>query len=54
MQIRTDYGEEPLRGDFRLLLLLAALSPFGLLMWTGLLMGVQRSLSAVWAMAGAG
>ena len=51
MQIQNYYGDEPVRGDLRLLLLLVALSSFGLLMWVGLFLAVQWSLLAAWTVA---
>ncbi len=50
MQIAQDhYGDGPVRGDLRLLLLLGALCPLGLLMWVELLLAVRWSLLTVWA-----
>jgi hypothetical protein len=52
MQIIQDRRGEPVRSDLRLLLLLAALCPIGVLMWAGLVLSVFWSLSAAWAIAG--
>ena len=51
MQIKKDYGEEPVRGESGLVLLLVVLSAFGLLTWMGLFLGIQWSVSSVWAAA---
>jgi hypothetical protein len=42
---------EPVRGDFRSLLLLAALCPLGLLMWAALFLAVHWSVATAWAVA---
>jgi len=50
MQIPQDhYDDEPVRGDLRLLLLLVALCPLGLLIWVELFLAVRWSLLSVWA-----
>ena len=41
------YRGEPIRGDLPLMLTLAALAPFGLLIWTGLFLAVKWSLLMV-------
>lgn len=46
-----NYGDEPVRGELRLLLLLVALSPVGLLMWIGLILAVHWSLLTAWTAA---
>ena len=51
MQIKVDYGAEPVRSDTRLLLMLVALTPVGLLIWAGLFFAIEWSLVAVWALA---
>jgi hypothetical protein len=47
----SNFNDEPLRSEFRPLLVLIALAPFGLLIWTALFLAVQWSLLAVWAHA---
>jgi hypothetical protein len=47
----ADYRSEPIRGDLPLMLVLMALAPFGLLIWTGLFVAVKWSLLTVWALA---
>jgi hypothetical protein len=50
MHVQTDRSaDEPIRGELRLLLLLVALSPFGLLTWLGFLLALHWSLSTAWA-----
>jgi hypothetical protein len=51
MQIKKDYGEEPVRRDLGLVLLLMVLGAFGLLLWTGLFLAVQWSVSNAWTAA---
>jgi hypothetical protein len=50
-QINTNYGPEPVRGDARIMLLLAALAMVGLPAWWGLFLAVEWSVSAVWSFA---
>jgi len=47
-QINTNYDPEPVRGEARVLLLLAALAVLGLPAWWGLFLAVEGSVSAVW------
>lgn len=52
MRIQSNtHGDEPIRGELRLLLLLAALSPVGLMMWVGLFLAIHWSILTVWAAA---
>jgi hypothetical protein len=51
MQSDESYDGEPVREDWRLLLLLTALSSLGLLMWAGLFLIIQWSLLTAWALA---
>jgi hypothetical protein len=54
MKIDNDIrGREPIRGELRPLLLLVALSPFGLLMWVGLFLALRWSVLVAWAAVGA-
>jgi hypothetical protein len=55
MKIQKDsYGDEPVRGELGLLLLLVAFSSIGLLMWVGILFAIHWSVLTAWtASAGA-
>ena len=48
-QINRNYGPEPVRGEARMLLLLAALAVLGLPAWWGLFLAVEWSVSAAWS-----
>jgi hypothetical protein len=48
MPIEKDNSETPARGEAGLLLLLLVIGLCGLLMWTGLFLGVEWSLSTAW------
>jgi hypothetical protein len=45
MRTRKDYGEEPVRGELGLVLLLVVLGMIGLLTWTGLFLAARWSVS---------
>jgi hypothetical protein len=48
MQIKDNGGDAPVRGEAGLLLLLLVFGLCGLLMWTGLFLGVRWSISTAW------
>jgi hypothetical protein len=48
MEVRIDYGAEPVRKDLGLLLVLFAALPFGILMWWGLFFAIEQSVLAAW------
>lgn len=50
-KIEDSTNDEPLKGEMRPFLLLLALAPFGLLIWTGLFLIVQWSVLTIWALA---
>ena len=54
MESHDGCGVDPVREDWRLLLLLAALSSVGLLIWASLFLIIQWSLLTAWALAFAG
>jgi hypothetical protein len=51
MRTRKDCGEEPVRGELGLMLLLVVLGMVGLLTWTGLFLAARWSVSIAWAAA---
>jgi hypothetical protein len=51
METEVDYGDEPVRKDLGMLLVLVAACPFGLLMWFGLCLAIQWTVIATWAVA---
>ncbi len=51
MQNKGNSGEEPVRGELGLVVLLVVLGTFGLLTWAGLFLGVQWSVSTAWTAA---
>lgn len=48
MQVKKDYGEEPVRRELGLVLLLMVFSTFGLMTWIGLFLAAQWSVSTAW------
>jgi hypothetical protein len=50
-KIEDSTNDEPLKGEMLPFLLLLALAPFGLLIWTGLFLIVQWSVLTIWALA---
>lgn len=48
MPIKKDYGEEPVRGELGLMLLLVVCGIIGLLIWGGLFLSIRWIVSAAW------
>ena len=51
MEASKDYGPEPVRKDLGMLLVLAAVCPFGILMWAFLFSALQWTVVGVWDLA---